>query len=381
VSAPPRDLRREAFLRALHAPLAQPVPAPPQRAPSPWPPPPAAETLGFDGGGGGGGGGAFPGGDGLASSAPQPPFGDAAPAATAPGDAALAATAAAARGASWAARSAYAGQPFAAATQAQASAAPGQPFAAGGASTGRRSSGTSAGAASAAAEPRAAWPDARATSARAAVLAAGTVVPALLLTAVNSDLPGPLMAQVSRDVYDFHQRAVVLARGTRLLGRYDHQVAVGQRRLLVAWTRLQLLDGTLVELPGLPGADPAGAAGLPARVQNHLLRVFGDAVLLSVLSAGAELAQPPPRSLVAAPSAGSVTSAAAGQQLSEVGLQLLRRDLGIQPTLQLPAGTPFTVFVNADLPLAVPGGRGPESGLGETAEPAAAGAGLPGDRP
>jgi type IV secretion system protein VirB10 len=186
------------------------------------------------------------------------------------------------------------------------------------------------------------------------ILPAGTVVPALLLTEVNSDLPGPLMAQVSRDVYDLAQRGVVLARGARLLGRYENQVAVGQRRLLVAWTRLQLLDGTLIELPGLPGADRGGAAGLPARVENHLLRVFGDAVLLSLLSVGADLSQPPSRSLVVTPSAGSVAAAAVGQQLAEAGTQLLRRDLSIQPTLRLPAGTPLTVFVNGDL--ALPGG-------------------------
>jgi Bacterial conjugation TrbI-like protein len=187
--------------------------------------------------------------------------------------------------------------------------------------------------------------------ARGPVLAAGTVIPALLLTAINSDLPGPLMAQVSRDVWDFDQRAVVLRRGTRLFGRYENQVAVGQRRLLVAWTRLQLLDGTLIELPGLPGTDAGGAAGLPARVQNHLLRVFGDAALLSLLAAGADLSQPPTRSLVLAPTAGSVASAAVGQQLSEAGAQLLRRDIAVQPTLRLAAGSPLTVFVNADLPL------------------------------
>jgi type IV secretion system protein VirB10 len=204
------------------------------------------------------------------------------------------------------------------------------------------------------------------------VLPAGTVVPALLLTEVNSDLPGPLMAQVSRDVYDLRQRGVVLARGARLLGRYENQVAVGQRRLLVAWTRLQLLDGTLIELPGLPGADRGGAAGLPARVQNHLLRVFGDAVLLSLLSVGADLSQPPSRSLVVTPSAGSVAGAAVGQQLSEAGTQLLRRDLSIQPTLRLPAGTPLTVFVNADLPL-------PASTAGAAGAPAAMPP--PGERP
>ncbi|HVT58006.1 MAG TPA: TrbI/VirB10 family protein [Thermoanaerobaculia bacterium] len=187
-----------------------------------------------------------------------------------------------------------------------------------------------------------------------ATLPAGTLIPALLLTAVNSDLPGPLLAQVSRDVYEPRRLTVLIPRGSRLLGRYEHQVAVGQRRLLVAWTLLQLPDGSAYDLPGLPGADPAGAAGLSARVENHLLRVFGDALLLSLLAAGAELSQPPPRNLNLAPAAGSVASAAVGQELASVGLQLLRRDLAIQPTLRLPPGTPFTVFVNGDLQLAGP---------------------------
>jgi type IV secretory pathway VirB10-like protein len=185
-------------------------------------------------------------------------------------------------------------------------------------------------------------------------LAAGTLIPAQLETEVNSDLAGPVLAQVSRDVYDLRQQSVVVPAGTRLLGRYENRVAVGQRRLLVAWTRMTFPDGSAFDFPGLPGTDPAGSAGLGAHVQNHLLRLFGDALLLSLLSAGADLSQPASRNLTLAPSAGSVASAAAGQELSSVGLQLLRRDLAIQPTLRLAAGTPFLVFVNGDLPLARP---------------------------
>ncbi|HVR07498.1 MAG TPA: TrbI/VirB10 family protein [Thermoanaerobaculia bacterium] len=188
----------------------------------------------------------------------------------------------------------------------------------------------------------------------AATLAAGTLIPALLETEVNSDLPGPLLAQVSRDVYDFRQRSILVPRGTRLLGAYQNQVAVGQRRLLVAWTRLTFPDGSACDLPGLPGIDPSGAAGLTARVHNHLLRLFGDALLLSLLSAGADLSQPQNRNLALAPSAGSVASAAVGQELASVGVQLLRRDLSLQPTLRLAAGTPLVVFVNGDLDLARP---------------------------
>jgi len=188
-------------------------------------------------------------------------------------------------------------------------------------------------------------------AAASTTVAAGTLIPALLETEVNSDLPGPLLAQVSRDVYDFHQQSVLVPRGTRLLGRYDNQIAVGQQRMLVVWTRLTFPDGTGFELPGLPTSDAHGAAGLGAHVENHLLRVFGDALLLSLLAAGADLSQPQNRNLSLAPSAGSVASAAVGQELANVGLQLLRRDLSIQPTLRLAAGTPFVVFVNGDLPL------------------------------
>jgi type IV secretory pathway VirB10-like protein len=206
----------------------------------------------------------------------------------------------------------------------------------------------------------------------ATTLAAGTLIAAQLETEVNSDLAGPVLAQVSRDVYDASQQSVVVPRGSRLLGRYENRVAVGQRRLLVAWTRITFPDGAAFDFPGLPGTDPAGAAGLGARVQNHLLRLFGDALLLSLLSAGADLSQPASRNLTLAPSAGSVASAAAGQELANVGLQLLRRDLAVQPTLRLAAGTPFLVFVNGDLPLARPfsGAPGAPGAPGATGAPA-----------
>jgi hypothetical protein len=280
----PRDVRREAFLRALRAPLVETMPPSlPVAAGLPLPLPWTASAM---------------------AGAPSASAG-AVPAAAAPSPAAVGAPA-----------------------------VPGRP---GGASL-----------------PGAADVAVR-QAARADTLAAGTLIPALLETAVDSDLPGPLLAQVSRDVYDFRQEVVLVPRGARLLGRYDNQVGAGQRRLLVAWTRLELPDGRVYELPGLTATDPSGEAGLSAKVQNHLLRVFGDALLLSLLSAGADLSQPQDRDLSLAPSAGSVASAAVGQELASVGVQLLRRDLSIQPTLRLAAGTPLVVFVAGDLPLGHPG--------------------------
>jgi type IV secretory pathway VirB10-like protein len=197
---------------------------------------------------------------------------------------------------------------------------------------------------------------------RATTLPAGTLIPALLLTEVSSDLPGNLLAQVSRDVYDFRQETVLIPSGTRLLGRYDSQVALGQSRLLVAWTRVVLPDGSGFDLPGLPGTGAGGAAGLAGSVDRHVLRAFGDALLLSLLSAGAQLSQPQPTGLAAAPSAGNVAAAALGQELSAAGIELLRRDISIQPTLRLPAATAFLVFVNGDLDLApIFAGGGPDA--------------------
>ena len=124
-------------------------------------------------------------------------------------------------------------------------------------------------------------------------LQAGTVLPAILLTAVNSDLPGTVVAQLARDVYDSTaQTHLLLPRGSRLVGRYENQIALGQNRLLVAWDRLLLPDGTSLSLPGLPSAAGSGEAGLAGSVDNHYGRVFGNAILLSLLSAGVQLSQP-----------------------------------------------------------------------------------------
>lgn len=185
---------------------------------------------------------------------------------------------------------------------------------------------------------------------------AGTVLPARLLTAVHSDLPGDLLAQLARPVYDSaSQRRVVLPRGTRLLGRYDHQVALGQDRLLVAWTRILLPDGRSLAVPGLPAVQPDGAAGLEGKVHRHYWRVFGNALLLSILGAGAQLSQPQESAVFGqAASARQTAAAALGRELSTVSVEMLRRNLDTRPTIRLEPGTPFAVFLTADLEIPAP---------------------------
>ena len=184
------------------------------------------------------------------------------------------------------------------------------------------------------------------------VVQAGTLLPAVLITEINSDLPGQVLAQVARDVYDTRsQRTILIPRGAKLIGTYEDQVPVGRDRLLVAWTRLLFPDGRSISLPGLQTKDRAGAGGVSDRVDRHVRRTFGTTALLSLLGAGLQLSQPPGAVVGGGyyPSAGQVAAAAAGQQLAEVAAQLLKRDIDARPTIRIRQGLAFNVFLNTDL--------------------------------
>lgn len=182
------------------------------------------------------------------------------------------------------------------------------------------------------------------------VLRAGTVIPAILLTAITSDLPGDCMGQVSRDIYDSQtQRVVLIPKGSKLMCKYDDQVVAGQGRLLVAWTRLMLPDGRSMKLPGLALKDAQGQTGAKGDVDNHTRRVFGRALLLSAIGAGAQLSQPRSVTILAPPTTGQIMAGAVGQELSNVALEVLRRGMDQPPTITVPQGQTFNVFLNGDL--------------------------------
>ena len=186
-------------------------------------------------------------------------------------------------------------------------------------------------------------------------LRAGTVIPGTLLSGITSDLPGDIIGQVSRNVYDSRsQRVLLIPKGSRLIGTYDNQIASGQNRLLVAWTRLILPDGQSMRLPGLALKDAAGQTGAKGDVDNHWRRVFGNALLLSAIGAGVQLSQPQQASVLAPPSAGQVAAGAMGQELSNVALEIIRRGMDAPPTITIRQGQAFNVFLNGDLVFAGP---------------------------
>ncbi len=185
------------------------------------------------------------------------------------------------------------------------------------------------------------------------VLRQGTVIPAQLLSEINSDLPGQVLAHILSDVRDsLSFSTMLLPRGTKLLGAYGAGLVAGQNRLAVAWTRLLLPDGRSIDVADLPAVDARGRSGLSDRVNHHTARIFGNALLLSLLSAGFQAAQPSTDQLRL--SVGELAAEGASRELQRAATELLRRSGSIPPTVKIRAGTPFNVFLTGDLTFAAP---------------------------
>ena len=180
-------------------------------------------------------------------------------------------------------------------------------------------------------------------------LMAGTIIAAALSTAINSDLPGQVIADVTENIYDtVTGRFLLVPQGSRLLGQYDSQVAFGQRRVLLVWTRIVMPDGSSIVLDHIPGADTEGQAGLEDRVNWHWGKVFAGAAVSTLIGTTAELANPD-RGI----GQGSTVVVASRQSLQEsvnqIGQEITRRNLDIQPTLQIRPGFRVRAIINKDL--------------------------------
>jgi type IV secretion system protein TrbI len=181
-------------------------------------------------------------------------------------------------------------------------------------------------------------------------LLTGFVIPAILISGINSDLPGQIMAQVSEDVYDTPiGRWRLIPQGSRLVGSYSNDVAFGQRRVLVAWQRLIFPDGKTMDIGEMPGADGNGQAGFNDQVNNHYARLFGAALLMSAVVAGVTYSQRDSGGNFGRQNAGSIMSQALGQQLGQATLRLMMRNLNIAPTLEIRPGYRFNIVVTKDM--------------------------------
>ena len=202
------------------------------------------------------------------------------------------------------------------------------------------------------------------------LITAGSVIAAVLISGINSELPGPILAQVRENVFDTATgRWVLIPQGSKLIGAYSTNAPYGQERVQIGWKRLIFPNASSMDIPEMPGADEAGYAGFSDKVNNHYLKAFGTAALLSVISAGQMVGQmgafgggtglsgpygygytmPNQMALLS-----EMGGAAASQQLGQVAQNSLQRGINIPPTLEIRPGYQFNVIVTNDLVLPGP---------------------------
>lgn len=190
----------------------------------------------------------------------------------------------------------------------------------------------------------------------------GSVIPAVLVSGIDSDLPGPIVGQVSENVFDSATgKSLLIPQGSRLIGTSRDASAYGQQRVQIAWQRLIFPNTSSMDLPQMPGADQGGYAGFSDQVDNHYLRTFGTAVLMSLISAGQMVGQmaafgggagygaygyyQPNQWTMASEMAGSGASA----QFGSVGQQMLGSGMNRPQTIEIRPGYQFNVMVTEDL--------------------------------
>ncbi|MET3591823.1 type IV secretion system protein VirB10 [Mesorhizobium shonense] len=178
-------------------------------------------------------------------------------------------------------------------------------------------------------------------------LMAGSVIAASLITGINSDLPGLVVAQITENVHDTVTGSTLLIpQGSRLIGTYDSVVAFGQKRALLVWQRIMLPDGSSVEIDNLPATDAAGYAGLEDKVDFHTWQLIKGVALATLLGVGTELSFGENESdLVKA------IRQSTQQNVSQAGQRITEKNLNIQPTITVRPGWPLRVIVHKDLVL------------------------------
>jgi type IV secretion system protein TrbI len=190
----------------------------------------------------------------------------------------------------------------------------------------------------------------------------GWLIPAVLEQELNSDLPGMIRALVRENVYDtVTGKYLLIPAGSRIIGVYNSNIGYGQGAVQAVWRRILFPDGSSLDLGGFEGEDTQGASGFRDQVDNHWKRVIAGALLTSVFAAGLQISQGQNNSVLATQSYGQQISSAVGTQVGELGEQITRRNLNIQPTIKIRPGYRFFVRVQKDIVFQSPYAPAPAS--------------------
>lgn len=174
-------------------------------------------------------------------------------------------------------------------------------------------------------------------------LAQGTLIQASLATAINSDLPGNVLASVSEPVPAFSGDRILIPKGSKLFGQYKSDVKVGQSRILILWTRILTPDGESIEIASV-GGDALGVSGLTGEIDKHFRERFGSAALISIIGSAPTIA-----SGSVADDVASDTLASVGEDLNDAVGQGISDQINIGPTIYVDQGSAVTVMVDRDV--------------------------------
>ncbi|SCB49603.1 IncP-type conjugal transfer protein TrbI [Rhizobium multihospitium] len=178
----------------------------------------------------------------------------------------------------------------------------------------------------------------------------GSVIPATLITGLNSDLPGRITAQVSQNVYDSATgNHLLIPQGAKLFGRYDSKVSFGQERVLVVWTDLIFPNGSTLQIGGMAGTDAEGYAGFKDKVDRHLWRTFGSAALIAIIGTGIDMSLPESSTRANQDTASDAARRNFAESFGRVTEQTISKNLNVQPTIQIRPGYKFNVLVDQDV--------------------------------
>ncbi len=179
-------------------------------------------------------------------------------------------------------------------------------------------------------------------------LKAGWIIPAILITGINSDLPGEILAQISQNIYDTATgKHLLIPQGSKVVGSYSSNIVYGQKRILVAWNKIIFPNGDTLNLLNMQGTSTDGYSGFKDKVNNHYFRIFGSALLLSSITAGISLADKSDEHETE--TAADKAMSAAINQIGQVASEMIRKNMNIAPTLEIRPGYKFNIFVTKDI--------------------------------
>jgi type IV secretion system protein VirB10 len=177
----------------------------------------------------------------------------------------------------------------------------------------------------------------------------GTLIPSVLITEINSDLPGPIKAQVSENVFDTATgNHLLIPQGSTLIGVYSSNVQYGQNRVLIAFNRIIFPDGQTLNIGAMNGINQEGAAGFNDQVNNHYVKIFGSALLMGAITGGIASADTTQQNQYIESNRQKMIGALISE-LGQVARQMIQKNMNIAPTIEIRAGYKFNIFTTKDI--------------------------------